>query len=1578
VSGQDQDLLHRSPSAVRVEASGDRSVAAQELIAQVVNTGDHNTFFVGDYEALRFAYRWPREVFEAIPADRFVGRRWLCEAIDVFMEAHDRGYIVVQGPAGVGKTAFLADLVRERGYVHHFVGPPDAGTALRSLAAQLIRAYELTPFTLNEMLPSAVVQRPEFFGELLWRAAGRVGEEDPPGSVVIAIDGLDEAETPPGLNALGLPRSLPPHTYVIVSMRPVYVRLQTSEPREVLRIEPSAHDNVADLRSFLEQAARRPAVAAALQRSGDGMDAFVERVLERSEGVWAYAFWVVEAVERDPGGRVDLEALPQGLYGYYAAFWRRWRVQDGAPAPRADWYDLYLPLAATLAAVREPVTWDQLAKLADREGRPEVVALLDELWSPFVAGESDGVERRYRFYHASVADFLAGRLPPGSGSVDDADVALSREVAAATRSAHDRIADRYVAAWGGLDAGLPKLTEAHARDLDGRYGLRNVVAHLFAARPRDGHRMLCMEREIDGGWVNTWYMAHDDVDDAAGYLNDIAVALSAATRSTRKQIAAGRPATGMALQYGYALIGASVAELAQHIPSPLRVALVRHGIWSPTHALVDAQQLLDGERALALADLARHLDGPEGDTAFVEALRAARAISDTSERVEALGNVVSLVDDSHYAGLLTELLETARTISDQRRRQEAMITWIPVRTEADHERVVAEIVAAARNIEDAKSAAFALVKAADYVPAPERDCLLDEALDAARAIDWDWLRAGALADVADRLTGDQRDRVLHEALEVAREVLDDGMHVIDLLDIATLLREGERDGVLSEALDAARAIGSDEGRARALARVARSLTEPQRTNVAKTALQVASALDPADSRGDALAALAKYLPETLIPQLFSFACPIDDEHYRAEALCAVAKRLPESLMPEALHAADALGGEYRAQVLTVLAERVPDSSIANMLALARAISQDAGRMQVIDALAPRLPGALVAETLQVARAISDEYARACALPRLAQTLPDPQRRRVIDSALQTASGISETEWRIGALLEIAHVLPEDEQASVLTEALQTARAINELQTRVRMLRYIAQRLPDVQREGVLSEALQAARALTDDRWRPSVIVELLAVLPESLTEQGLELAAAVNDELRAEALQAVASRLPESLTDQALDAAQALGDHTVSRVIARVAEGLPEPLVRHAVELALQLDHEPRAFALSALAERLPPSERARVLHEALHAARAIGIEPSGLLAELDIAAQVRDSNLQSRLGALWAVAERLDPIESEGVMREALESVRAIDSEESRARTLDALAGHIPDALLDTALQIALEISDSKWRAAALYGIAECLPETQQERALTKAVDAARAIVDANARAYALCRLAEIVPERLRDELLRESLDAAGSVSAQDERTLALAAVVDHTAESSELEQHRAWAELIDACAAGAKRDRLLKSGAVLRPIAMLGDAGTATAAASGSDELPAGGPNSGTQPRATTRRRENAIVDGASYSGDSAAPISTAALHHGDHAHRCRNGRRYSTRPTWRCPNIGGRASPRRDLAPIDLRLPESDGGKQQSRHRPRLIIRCRSRTQGAARTPPADARANANLGRDPAVDVCHPCRQ
>jgi hypothetical protein len=130
--------------------------------------------FTGGSERLRDVYFDPAPLARDLDLARFTGREWLIGQIDAFIRNRPRGYVVIQAEAGVGKSTLAAHLVGMRPWLHHFTRLPGGRSpeaARKSLAAQLIAAWDLAEeWAPGGILPAAS-SRPDWFSRLL-RAVG--------------------------------------------------------------------------------------------------------------------------------------------------------------------------------------------------------------------------------------------------------------------------------------------------------------------------------------------------------------------------------------------------------------------------------------------------------------------------------------------------------------------------------------------------------------------------------------------------------------------------------------------------------------------------------------------------------------------------------------------------------------------------------------------------------------------------------------------------------------------------------------------------------------------------------------------------------------------------------------------------------------------------------------------------------------------------------------------------------------------------------------------------------------------------------------------------------------------------------------------------------------------------------------------------------------------------------------------------------------------------------------------------------------------------------------------------------------
>jgi hypothetical protein len=166
-----------------------------------------------------------------------------------FLHTHDRGVFWLQAPAHVGKTTFVQGLTeteigdapidprfegRRGGKLVAYPCRKEYRTGLagmiNTLQDKLQAAYDVSQNLRNEQpqpRPVLAAGTPEAFVNWLsdWRSfAERFGLTSPGAPLLVAIDGLDEADPPPGstpLQVLPRPADLKEGIYLVLTSRPV-------------------------------------------------------------------------------------------------------------------------------------------------------------------------------------------------------------------------------------------------------------------------------------------------------------------------------------------------------------------------------------------------------------------------------------------------------------------------------------------------------------------------------------------------------------------------------------------------------------------------------------------------------------------------------------------------------------------------------------------------------------------------------------------------------------------------------------------------------------------------------------------------------------------------------------------------------------------------------------------------------------------------------------------------------------------------------------------------------------------------------------------------------------------------------------------------------------------------------------------------------------------------------------------------------------------------------------------------------------------------------------------------------------
>ena len=156
---------------------------------------------------------YPEEFISLIKNNNktFCGRRFVFEAFEQFISTNEKGYFVLVGYAGMGKTSLVAKYVYDRPEVISYFFTRDYQNKpeqfLNCIRRQLIDRYDLDNSEEDNLpaLLSKITNNTEFCGRL-----------------VIVVDDLDEVDQGKvgGRNILYLPKTLPDGVYFFLTRQP--------------------------------------------------------------------------------------------------------------------------------------------------------------------------------------------------------------------------------------------------------------------------------------------------------------------------------------------------------------------------------------------------------------------------------------------------------------------------------------------------------------------------------------------------------------------------------------------------------------------------------------------------------------------------------------------------------------------------------------------------------------------------------------------------------------------------------------------------------------------------------------------------------------------------------------------------------------------------------------------------------------------------------------------------------------------------------------------------------------------------------------------------------------------------------------------------------------------------------------------------------------------------------------------------------------------------------------------------------------------------------------------------------------
>ena len=356
----------------------------------------------------------PEQTFKNIVDDKtreFVGREYIYDQINEYLndESFPSGYIILKGEPGIGKTALMAKLVKDREWVHHFVTERTDSTEifLASICSQLIVTYKLSYSKLPECEPDQrILTYRKFIDEELLPQAIEKAKDN---KVVILVDALDEAKRSPldgELNILGLPKALPQGVFFIVTSREAEDQHFYVNNNKRIDIKDDDKDNLNDVRRYVRSYLNHSGVKKQIEKWQVSDADFVKNITDKSEGNFMYLFYVMTDIKEQKLSediKDSIHDLPQGLNGYYS---KLWNFMERSYKDRFKEIDE--KVIRIIAALHTPASISYIAEIS--KFPTNTVSEIINLWRNCFNEIIENNKQYYRIYHRSFYDFLKRKL----------------------------------------------------------------------------------------------------------------------------------------------------------------------------------------------------------------------------------------------------------------------------------------------------------------------------------------------------------------------------------------------------------------------------------------------------------------------------------------------------------------------------------------------------------------------------------------------------------------------------------------------------------------------------------------------------------------------------------------------------------------------------------------------------------------------------------------------------------------------------------------------------------------------------------------------------------------------------------------------------------------------------------------------------------------------------------------------------------------------------------------------------------------------------------------------------------------
>ena len=304
-------------------------------------------------------------------------REWVFNRVQNWLDDRNsqNRVMVISGNAGMGKSviaAVICQRMQESGRLsgNHFCQHNNSRyqnpqLMLQSLACHLsltLPEYkqalvEQLSRNLGRDLNSMGVE--ELFALLFREPLSTVG--DPGRNMLMVIDGLDESKYEGRTELLDVIGNqfckLPPWIRFLVTTRPATNINDKLNHLKPFQLDPDDQKNVDDIRAVLLKRLQRVI-------KPENLDAVVEKLVLKSEGLMLYAHFLMLYIEENPSvlSKGDLDrSLPLGIYAAYSSYFKR--LERELMKELSVKEENFLNLLCAITASREPLPLDFVSKL---------------------------------------------------------------------------------------------------------------------------------------------------------------------------------------------------------------------------------------------------------------------------------------------------------------------------------------------------------------------------------------------------------------------------------------------------------------------------------------------------------------------------------------------------------------------------------------------------------------------------------------------------------------------------------------------------------------------------------------------------------------------------------------------------------------------------------------------------------------------------------------------------------------------------------------------------------------------------------------------------------------------------------------------------------------------------------------------------------------------------------------------------------------------------------------------------------------------------------------------------------------